>query len=466
MSNLWNVQTKEHTLTTSRIPPHAVEIEQAVLGAALLEQEALIIVLDELSADDFYRPGHQAIFRAMYSLFNQGKETDFLSVENYLRDSGEPELNLSELTRSVSSAAHAQDHCRIISGKAQRRRLIQACSQAINQAYDNDLSTDQVLDDADSRIFEIINGQDSNRTYEGKIVIQDALQHLINIQGSKDGVTGIATGLTVDSITSGWQRGDFILVAARPSMGKTALALHILQHTAKNYGSAGLLSLEMSYKSLGTRLIVSKAAVDGQRARRGQLTDSEIDKIHDAAGKLLELGIVVDDTTFVSEYRLRTKAKAMKHKYDIQVLIVDYLQLLTSDKDVREQQVASISRTAKAIAKELDIPVIGLSQLNRSCESRHGIGKRPQLSDLRESGALEQDADVVCFLFRPEYYGIKTYPDSEPKKWAGKSTENICEIIVGKQRSGPTGMARVLYLKESMRFENYTHEPWYKHSKN
>jgi replicative DNA helicase len=245
-----------------------------------------------------------------------------------------------------------------------------------------------------------------------------------------------------------------IVIAARPSMGKTAWALHCLKKASK-FGSVALISLETSYRQIGNRLIIAEAGIDGQKARKGKLNPDEINKAHEAAYKLLESGIIVDDTTSLNASTLRAKGKALQKKYGIKMLAIDFIQLMSSDMDNRERQIAQCSRACKVLCKELDIPVLVLSQLNRGCESRPGVHKRPQLSDLRESGAIEQDADVVISLFRPEYYGIDKYPDGEPDKWAHRSTEGICELIINKQKDGPTGMVRQLYDKQTMRFKNY-----------
>jgi replicative DNA helicase len=415
--------------------------------------------MEQLEEADFYKSEHRMIFSAIKELFDRQNNLDLIALENYLRDSGQLESvggqYLVDLTRSVSSATHIETHCKIVRDKATLRNLIESCERIKKRAYDPSEQTDEVLDYADRQVFEVINNEVVSNTHEGREVIQDALEHMLRIQAFDGGVTGIPTGLDIDRLTAGWQDSNMIVVAARPSMGKTAFTLHCLKAAAHS-GNAALLSLETSYRSIGNRLIISEAGIDGQKARKGQLSDQEIDKAHKAASKLLNMGIIVDDTTSLTASKLRAKGKALKKKYDIQMLAVDFIQLMLSDKDNREQQVAHASRACKLLCKELDIPVLVLSQLNRGCESRHGISKRPQLSDLRESGAIEQDADVVMSLFRPEYYDIGKYPETEGSKWAGVSTDNICELIVNKQKDGPTGMVRQLFDKETMRFANYT----------
>lgn len=441
------------------IPPQAPELEESILGACLIEEEALFATMEQLKAADFYKKEHQLIFSSITELFDQQDNLDLISLENQLRDKGRLEAvgeqYLAELTRSVSSAAHIENHCKVVREKATLRRLIEGCERIKEKAYDSAEPTREILDYADKQVFEVINSEVVSHTHDSREVIEDALEHMLKIQAFDGGVTGIPTGLDIDNLTAGWQDSNMIVVAARPSMGKTAFTLHCLREAAER-GNVALCSLETSYRSIGNRLIISEAGIDGQKARKGQLSGQEIERAHEAAARLLDMGIIVDDSTDLTPSRLRAKGKALKKKYDIQMLAVDFIQLMLSDKDNREQQVAHASRSCKLLCKELDIPVLVLSQLNRSCEARHGINKRPQLSDLRESGAIEQDADVVMSLFRPEYYDIHKYPDTEGEKWAGVSTDNICELIVNKQKDGPTGLVRQMFNKENMKFSNYT----------
>lgn len=443
-----------------RVPPQAVDLEESILGSCFIEDEALYVAMEKLETDDFYKDAHRTIFNSFKKLFYKQDSFDMMAVENYLRDSGELASiggagYLLDLTRSVSSAAHIENHCKVVKDKSTLRKLILKCSQIQSRAYDNSEDTGEVLEFADQQIFEVINDEIVSHTHEPRQVIEDALEHLLTIQQFEGGVTGIPTGLDLDNLTAGWQNRNLIVIAARPSMGKTAFVLRCLKEASRN-GYSALLSLETSYKSIGNRMIISESGIDGQKARKGQLSDQEIDRAQQAAARLLDMGVIVDDTTDLSPSKLRAKGKALKKKYDIKMLAVDFIQLMTSDKDVREQQVAEASRSCKLLCKELDIPVIVLSQLNRGCENRNGINKRPQLADLRESGAIEQDADVVISLFRPEYYGISKYPDTEPEKWKGVSTDNICEVIVNKQKDGPTGMVRQIFSKHNMKFENYS----------
>ncbi len=444
--------------------PHAADMEQAVLGSMLIEDEAAYTALEMLEPEDFHAPARQHIFATLRELINGRQSWDMLSLENKLRDRSLLETcggpgYLSELPRSVGSAANIAYYAQVVSEKAAKRNLIAACNAITTQAYDKSSDTYEVLDEAADRIFELIHVENKNNTREASDYISEAYQQIINVQGAPDGITGIGSGTDLDDLTAGWQDTEFIVIAARPSMGKTAFVLKAMKHAAREHGAAGIISLEMSSAGLGKRLLVSEAGIDGQRARRGMLKDHEIEKLNAAAEDLQDVGLIIDDTTFVSAAKLRAKARAMIHKYDVKVLAIDYVQLLTSDKDNREQQVAEVSRTCKAIAKQYNIPVLGLSQLNRSCESRIGWKKRPQLSDLRESGAIEQDADLVAFLFRPEYYDLKEYPQEGYGRWTGKGTQHICEMIIGKNRNGPTGLKRLGFDKQQARFYNLAPEP-------
>lgn len=448
-----------------KTPPQSTDVEKYILGTCFVEDEAMFTALEQLEPSDFYAKQNELIFRAIKSLFDKQGEMDLIAVENYLRDQGQLETvgkeYLSSMFQYSRSANKIESYCKTVKDKATKRNLITACGAIIERAYEPSESTQSVVDFADRQIFDVINSEVVSHTHTPREVIEGALEHLLLIQEHENGITGIPSGLkTLDEITAGWQSSNMIVIAARPSMGKTAFALHCLKEAAKD-GHVGLLSLETSYKSIGNRLIISEAGIDGQKARKGKLSEEEKIKAQNAAAKLLDMGIIIDDATSVTASKFRAKAKALKKKFDIRMLGVDFLQLMKSDRDNREQQIAEISRACKLLCKELDIPVLALSQLSRKCEGRPGLNKRPQLSDLRESGAIEQDADVVISLFRPEYYGITKYPETEPDNWKGVSTDNICEVIVGKQKDGPTGMARLVFSKQNMRFSDYASPPSY-----
>lgn len=444
-----------------RVPPQAVEVEEAVLGSMLIEHEAATVALQMLSSGDFYKPAHQHIFDVLHDLYERDNPLDLLTVENDLRDKGLLDVcggagYLSELTRSVSSAANVDYHAQIIAEKATKRNLILGCTDIIKEAYDSSSDPYDVLDKAEQRIFDLANSKQRAQAQPIGDVLKDTLSHLEEIRGKSAGITGVPTGTDVDKKTAGWQKGDLIIIAARPSMGKTAYVLTTARNAAlhqdpKLKTKVAIFSLEMSNESLVQRLLTMEGRINAQSARSGRLKDDEFKRLIDAAGRLFTANIFVDDTPGLSIMELRTKCRRLKSEHDIGLIVVDYLQLMTaSGKDfgTREQEIASISRGLKALAKELNVPVVALSQLSRAVEQRGG-DKRPQLSDLRESGSIEQDADVVCFLYRPEYYGIKTTPE-------GQSTTGLAELIIGKQRNGPTGSISLYFVKDYARFENLT----------
>jgi replicative DNA helicase len=444
-----------------RVPPQAVEIEEAVLGAMLIEHEAATIALQLLKTDDFYKPAHKHIFETLYELYERDNPLDLITVENELRDKNLLDSvggagYLADLTRSVSSAASVDYHAHIISEKAVKRNLILNCNEIIKAAYDSTSDAYDVLDQAEQSIFEIANTKSRQSATKIGDVLKDTLAHLEDLRGKPAGVTGVPAGLDVDTYTSGWQPGDLIIIAARPSMGKTAFTLTAARNAALHadenlQSNVAIFSLEMSSQQLVQRFLTMEARIDAQAARTGRLKDEDFKRLIDAASRLFTANIFIDDTPSLSVMEMRTKCRRLKSEHDIGLIVVDYLQLMTAtSKDVgnREQEIATISRGLKALAKELDVPVIALSQLSRQVEQRGG-DKRPQLSDLRESGSIEQDADVVCFLYRPEYYGITTTPD-------GESTNGLAELIIGKQRNGPVGSTRMFFVKEYARFEKLT----------
>lgn len=441
-----------------RVPPQAVDVEEAVLGAMLIEREAATIALQLLQPDDFYKPAHKHIFETLFDLYERGNPLDILTVENELRDKNLLDIvggggYLADLTRSVSSAANIDYHSQIISEKAIKRNLIVHCNEIIKTAYDTTSDAKEVLDSAEQRIFDIANTKSRSNATAISDILKDTLGYLEDLRGKPQGITGVPAGLDVDNYTSGWQSGDLIIIAARPSMGKTAFVLTAARNAALHPDEAlrsgvAIFSLEMSSQQLVQRFLTMEARVDAQKARTGKVKDEDFKQLIDAAGRLFSADIFIDDTPSLSIMELRTKCRRLKSEHDIGLVVVDYLQLMTaSSRDIgnREQEIATISRGLKSLAKELNVPVIALSQLSRQVEQRGG-DKRPQLSDLRESGSIEQDADVVCFLYRPEYYGITTTPE-------GESTNGLAELIIGKQRNGPIGSTRMFFVKEYARFE-------------
>ncbi|HYW35789.1 MAG TPA: replicative DNA helicase [Balneolaceae bacterium] len=442
-----------------RMPPQAVEVEKSVLGSMLIEHEAATIALQMLQVDDFYKPAHRNIYDVIQDLYERDNPLDLLTVENELRDRSLLDTcggsgYLSELTRSVSSAANVDYHAQIIAEKATKRNLILNCTDIIQKAYDSTSDPYDLLDNAEQRIFDLANAKHRSQAHSIGDVLKETLSHLEDIRGKPSGITGVPTGLDIDKYTAGWQDGDMIVIAARPSMGKTAFVLTAARNAALHQDpdmrtKVAFFSLEMSAQSLVQRLLTMEGRINAQSARTGRLNDEEFKRLIDAAGRLFTTNIFIDDTPGLSILELRTKCRRLKSEHDIGLVVVDYLQLMSSnskDHGNREQEIASISRGLKALAKDIEVPVIALSQLSRAVETRGG-DKRPQLSDLRESGSIEQDADVVCFLYRPEYYGIKTTPE-------GQSTTGLAEIIIGKQRNGPVGSQELYFVKDYARFEN------------
>ena len=460
-SNNKAVQDDQILEREGRIPPQAIEIEEAVLGGMLIDRDAAIMAVESLKVTDFYRPAHRHIFETMSKLIQNKNQLDLLTLENELRDQNLLDLiggsgYITQLTRSVSSSANIEYHIQIISEKALKRDLILSCTEVIKESYDPSSDPYDVLDLAEKKVFELSNLNSRGSVDAITDTIKSTLEYLEELRGKKNGITVVPSSLDIDKLTAGWQKGDLIIIAARPSMGKTAFVLTVARNAALHPNpdlrtSIGLFSLEMSDQSLVQRLLTMEARVDAQKARTGQLSDEEFQNLIEAAGRLYPAHIYVDDTPSLSLMELRSKCRRLKNEKGIGLIIIDYLQLMTAnirDNSNREQEIAYISRGLKSLAKELNVPVIALAQLSRQVEQR-GRDKRPQLSDLRESGSIEQDADVVCFLYRPEYYGITT--DDE-----GRSTQNIAEVIVGKQRNGPVGSVPLHFVKEYARFENLT----------
>ena len=444
-----------------RIPPQAIEVEESVLGGMLIEHDAATTALQNLSPEDFYKPAHRHIFGVIQKLYERDNPLDLLTVENELRDQNLLEqcggsAYLSDLTRSVSSAANIEYHSQIIAEKAIKRNLILNCTDVIKEAYDTTSDPYDLLDKAEQSLFNLANAKHRNMAQPISNILKDTILNIEESRSKPSGITGVPTMLDVDRLTAGWQPGDLVIIAARPSMGKTAFVLTTARnaslHPDENLKTnVAIFSLEMSSMSLVQRLLTMEARINAQDARTGRLNDDQFKHVIEAAGKLHKSNIFIDDTPGLSIMELRTKCRRLKNEHDIGIVIVDYLQLMSvagMENANREQEIAAISRGLKALAKELNVPVIALSQLSRAVEQRGG-DKRPQLSDLRESGSIEQDADVVLFLYRAEYYNITTTPE-------GQSTKGLAEVIVGKQRNGPTGVVPLYFVEDYARFENLT----------
>jgi replicative DNA helicase len=439
--------------SAGRVPPQAQDVEMAVLGSMLLEKEAISKVLEILDADVFYKPAHQKIFQAIVGLFEKNDAADSLTVVEELRRRGHLDevggpVYIADLTMRVTSAANVEYHAKIVLEKALLRNLIAASSEITRTAFNETEDALDLLDRAENEIFKI----SEKRMKRSYVNMKDALFRMMEkleaIHGKHSGVTGVPSGFSMlDNLTGGFQGSDLIIIAGRPSMGKTAFVLSVARNAAVDHDvPVGFFSLEMSADQLVLRLICAEARVDAHSVRTGRLPDSQWSQLSTRIGKLHSAKIFIDDTPALGILELRAKARRLRVEHNVGMIIVDYLQLMQGPKNSqsREQEISMISRSLKALAKELNIPVLALSQLNRAVEISND--KRPMLANLRESGALEQDADVVLFVHRPEKYNIL--------EEGGKSTEGLAEIIIGKQRNGPIGDVQLTFVKEYARFEN------------
>ncbi len=440
-------------LVYGRIQPQATALEEAVLGAIMVDKDALAVVIDILQPEGFYNPGHQCIYKCMLELFEKSLPIDLLTVHEALKKSGELEKvggpqYLVELTNKVGSAANIEYHARIVSQKFIQRELIRVSTSIINDSFDDTTDVFQLLDDAERNLFDITD-KNLNRAYEslGSLAIK-AQKQMETISTKEDGLTGIPAGFReLDKMTSGWQSSDLIIVAARPGMGKTSLTLALARNAAVDYNKpVAFFSLEMSNLQLTQRLISMESEISGGKLRNGRLEEEEWETLHKVIEKFSEVPIFIDDTPAINIFELRAKCRRLKMQHDIQLVIIDYLQLMSGTMDNkrgnREQEISTISRSLKALAKELHIPVIALSQLSRAVETRGG-NKRPQLSDLRESGAIEQDADIVTFIYRPDYYELEDDINT-PK--------GLSEIILAKHRNGAVGTVQLKFIPQFAKF--------------
>lgn len=437
------------------VPPHSTDAEVAVLGAMLLDKEAVPKVVEILDADCFYHDKHVRIYNAMMSMFERGVTIDLVSLSDQLQRDGTLEqvggmYALTELTIRTVSAANVENHARIVLERFLKRQLIRVAGDIVRDCYDETTDALDEVDRAEQRIFDVAEKR-LRRSYVGmKRLTKDAIEKIFSMASKEnDGITGVPTGFTeLDKLLSGLQPSDLVIVAARPSMGKTAFALSIAREASRKGKSVGVFSLEMSAQQLVLRLISADSQIGLQALRSGRLSQSEMHGLVTRIDDLMNANIYIDDSAGLSPVEFRAKCRRMKIEHKIDLVIVDYLQLMHAPRaESREREISMISHALKAVAKELQVPVMALSQLNRTLEAR--ADKRPMLSDLRESGSIEQDADVVMFIHRPEYYKIATFED-------GRSTENIAEVIVGKQRNGPTGDIRLFYQKELAAFHDLT----------
>lgn len=447
-------------LQNGKIPPQAIELEEAVLGAMMIDKKGVDEVIDILQPDAFYKDAHKHIFEAIYQLFTDSQPVDLLTVSAQLRKSAKLELAggdfyLIQLTQKISSSAHIEFHSRIILQKFIQRSLIRISSEIIEESYDESTDVFDLLDKAESKLYEVTQGNIKRSSETAQSLVIQAKKRIEEI-AAKEGLSGIASGFeSLDKITSGWQPSDLIIIAARPGMGKTAFVLSMARNIAIDFGQpVALFSLEMSSVQLITRLISSETGLSSEKLRTGKLEKHEWEQLSIKVKNLEKAPLFIDDSPSLSIFDLRAKSRRLASQHGIKLIIVDYLQLMTAGgsngkgSGNREQEISTISRNLKALAKELGVPVIALSQLSRAVESRPGH-KRPLLSDLRESGAIEQDADIVSFIYRPEYYKLDEWDDE-----GNSPTQGQAEFIIAKHRNGSLESVRLKFVGNLGRFEN------------
>ena len=433
-----------------RVLPHSLEAEQSVIGSMLMDREAIITASEIVTADDFYQHQYGVMYESMVELFNEGKPVDLVTLQNRLKEKDvPPEVSSLEFVRdiitTVPTSANVKYYATIVKEKAVLRRLIRVNEEIANDCYLGRDPLETILADTEKKIFDLLQSRSSGDFVPIRQVALNVLENIEKASKTKETVTGVPTGfIDLDYKTSGFQPSDFILIAARPSMGKTAFVLNVVDHVAVKKGIPCMVfSLEMSKEQLVNRMLSMESNVDSQKLRTGTLTDSDWDAVVEGVGIIGGSKLIIDDTPGISISELRSKCRKMKLEHGLGMVIIDYLQLMTGSgksSDNRQQEISEISRSLKALAREMQAPVVALSQLSRACETR--TDHRPMLSDLRESGAIEQDADVVMFIYRDDYYN----KDTENK--------NMAEIIIAKQRNGPIGTVNLVWMPEYTRFVN------------
>jgi replicative DNA helicase len=444
---------------TGKLPPQALDLEEAVLGALMLEKDALTMVIDILQPESFYKESHQYIFKAVVDLFDLSEPIDILTVTNQLRIRGELEMAggayyITSLTSRVSSASNIEYHARVVSEQAIKRELISISSEIQKDAYEDTTDVFELLNKTEQSLYKVSESNIRKNYEDMRSLMGQAINELMAKKDQDNHLTGVPSGFTdLDRLTSGWQKSDLIILAARPGMGKTAFVVSAMRNAAVDFKKpVAIFSLEMSSIQLVNRLLSAEAELDSEKIKKGNLEEHEWIQLNHKISKLTNAPIFIDDTPALSIRELRTKCRRLKAKNDIQMIIIDYLQLMSGEGNSkgfsgnREQEIASISRALKNLAKELSVPVIALSQLSRSVETRTG-SKRPQLSDLRESGSIEQDADMVVFLYRPEYYNIPEDENNQPTKGVG-------EVIIAKHRNGSLDTVQLKFVGKYTKFED------------
>lgn len=451
--NLWLETVRNES---GKLPPQAVDVEEAVLGALMIEKDALTDVVDILRPESFYKESHARIYKAIHALFARSEPIDLLTVTQQLRSTGELEFvggaqYLARLTSKVNSAANIEYHARIITQAAMKRNMINLAGNILREAYEDSMDAFDLLDKSEQSFFEISENNIRKSYADASSIMKATIDELEQKKNNKDGLTGVASGFSdLDRITSGWQKTELIIIAARPAMGKTAFVVSAMRNAAIEWNQAvAIFSLEMSSTQLMLRMISAEAEIDSEKLRKGTLEPHEWQQLHHRIDRLSKAPIFIDDTPALSVLELRAKARRLKAQFDIQLIIIDYLQLMSGDNGGaksgnREQEIATISRSLKNLAKEINVPVIALSQLSRAVETRGG-DKRPQLSDLRESGSIEQDADMVMFLYRPEYYKITQDEQGNP-------TQGVGEVIIAKNRSGTVDTVKLRFIGKYTKF--------------
>jgi replicative DNA helicase len=444
---------KEIDSTLDKLPPQNIEAEQSVLGAILLDNSALTTTLELLDYDDFYKDSHRRIFMSMTDLFDKNEPIDIITLTDHLKRKNDLESvggtgYLTALVSLVPTSANIRYHCRIVREKAMMRGLLRSVTDIASNVYDGELDAEELMDFAEKTVFDLSEKRIKASFVTLKEVIKDSFQMIEQLYDKKEAITGVPSGFSkLDELTTGFQRSDLIIVGGRPSMGKTAFSLNIAQHVGVNMKEpVAIFSLEMSKEQLAFRMLCSEAMVDSNSIRKGFIKKDDWHSLTSAASKLAESPIFIDDTSGMTVLEMRAKARRLKAEHGLSLVVVDYLQLMRGRGNVerREQEISEISRSLKGLAKELRVPVIALSQLNRGVETRGG-NKKPTLADLRESGAIEQDADVIIFLYRDEVYNKES-----------QDNKNKAEIIVAKQRNGPTDTITLSFLSQCTRFMNYT----------
>lgn len=443
---------------SGKLPPQAIELEEAVLGALMIEKDALTTVVDILQPASFYKESHQRIYNSILILFGKSEPIDLLTVTSQLRSLGELEFvggaqYLARLTSKVNSAANIEWHARIISQSAIKRDMIRVAGDILRDAFEDTTDVFNLLDKTEQTFFEISERNIRKSYADASTIMRATIDELEKKKNNKDGLTGVASGFTeLDRITSGWQKTELTIIAARPAMGKTAFVVSAMRNAAVEWNvPVAIFSLEMSSTQLMLRMISAEAEIDSEKLRKGTLESHEWQQLHHRIDRLSKAPIFIDDTPALSVLELRAKCRRLKAQFNIGMIIIDYLQLMTGDtggqkSGNREQEIATISRSLKNLAKEIDVPVIALSQLSRAVETRGG-DKRPQLSDLRESGSIEQDADMVMFLYRPEYYKITQDENGNP-------TAGVGEVIIAKNRSGTVDTVRLKFIGKYTKFSD------------